>query len=114
DYISITSTLENIGGSTEVWDWIDLNYYLSDDTSFSFDDIYLGYDYAIGLDAGESSDFSTSVYIPSTTSEGTQYVLFVADPYESLAESDENNNVAYQELYVSNFDWFYSDDWFFF
>ncbi|NER08774.1 MAG: peptidase S8, partial [Okeania sp. SIO3C4] len=98
--ISIGGTVKNIGSGYASSSYV--RYYLSDDTTFSSSDTYLGLDYVSSLSAGGSSYESASVTIPSTTSTGTKYVLFVADYNKSVSESNENNNVAYKSLYVNN------------
>ncbi|MDY7007719.1 MAG: CARDB domain-containing protein, partial [Cyanobacteriota bacterium] len=98
--ISIGGTVKNIGSGYASSSYV--RYYLSDDTTFSSSDTYLGSDYVSSLSAGRSSYESASVTIPSTTSTGTKYVLFVADHNKSVSESNENNNVAYKSLYVNN------------
>jgi subtilase family serine protease len=56
------------------------------------DDAYLGARYVTNLAAGASSAGSTTVTIPTTLAGGTYYVRVVADPWRSVAESDETNN----------------------
>ena len=98
--ISISGTVKNKGGTSAVSSYV--KYYLSDDTSLSSDDTYLSSDYVNSLGSGRSSYESASVTIPSTTSSGTKYVLFVADANKTVTETNENNNIAYKAIKINS------------
>ncbi|HNX88445.1 MAG TPA: C10 family peptidase [Paludibacteraceae bacterium] len=80
-----------------------LGYYLSTNTSFSSSvDTYLGYD-ASGLGSDDPCNSeSETLTIPAGTLAGTYYILFVADYDDTFSETDENNNVCYYQLNVTN------------
>ncbi len=79
-----------------------VGYYLSTNTSFSSsNDIYLGEDYSgIGSDDLYDGE-SATLTIPSGTSSGTYYILFVADYTNLVSEDNESNNVSYVKITVS-------------
>ncbi len=77
-----------------------LNYYLSTDCDFSDDDVYLGDDVSdLGSDVLSNDEYET-LTIPSDTSIGTYYILFVADANSELDESDENNNIECVQITI--------------
>jgi PKD repeat protein len=79
----------------------DLEYYLSTDCNLSANDILLGDETSgLGSDDPVNSE-SATLNIPSGTSDGNYYILFVGDADNELAESNENNNVACEALTVS-------------
>ncbi|MEB3340838.1 CARDB domain-containing protein [Okeania sp.] len=96
--ISISGYVKNIGSSSAGSSYV--KYYLSDDTTLSSSDTYLGSDYVTSLGSGQSSYEYESLTIPSTTSRGTKYVLLAADANNTVAESNENNNVAHGSIYI--------------
>ncbi|RZL14344.1 MAG: hypothetical protein EOO62_05705, partial [Hymenobacter sp.] len=75
-------------------------YYLSTNTTFDASDIALGSSAAVTVAANGSVYRSATVIIPAATAAGNYYVLFVADPANTISETNENNNVAYQYLTV--------------
>jgi len=79
-------------------------FYLSKDTSFSNDDVYLGYDYINNyndLAPSAVSSESTSLSLPSKTTPGNYYLLYKADGDASLKESNENNNVVAKAIKIT-------------
>lgn len=69
-----------------------LEYYLSVDCTWSFDDILLGVDSSdLGYNQPTISETAT-LAIPAQTTAGTYYILFTADTGGALSEFDENNN----------------------
>jgi len=79
-----------------------LGYYLSTNTSFSSSsDTYLGED-SSGIGSDDLYDTeSVTLTIPTGTSPGTYYILFVADYTNLISETNENNNVAFSQITVS-------------
>jgi hypothetical protein len=71
-----------------------LKYFLSNNTTISGDDVYLGYDPVCQLTPGGTSSESEQLTIPIGTEEGLWYVLFYADANNEVSESNENNNVS--------------------
>ena len=79
----------------------DVDYYLSTNTTFDNLDILLGGDASsLGSDDTSHDENDTGV-IPTDTSPGTYYVLFVADSENELAETNENNNIEYIQIQVT-------------
>ncbi|MEH2348640.1 MAG: CARDB domain-containing protein [Nostoc sp.] len=79
-------------------------FYLSKDTSFSNDDVYLGSDFVNNLnDLAPSavSSESTSLSISRTITTGSYYLLYKADGSGSLRESNENNNVVAKAITIT-------------
>ncbi|WP_201985264.1 CARDB domain-containing protein [Hymenobacter rubidus] len=77
-----------------------VGFYLSTDQVFSTNDVLLTSTTGTSLFPGQSSSRYGSLIIPTGTTAGNYYVLFVADPLNVVAETNENNNVAYQSLTV--------------
>ncbi|MCR5888599.1 hypothetical protein LRS06_12660 [Hymenobacter sp. J193] len=78
-----------------------VGYYLSTDTKFSTSDVPLATTTGGTLAADANATRSATLSIPSGTAVGSYYVLFVADPSEALAESNETNNLASLALKVT-------------
>lgn len=77
-----------------------LGYYLSTNTTFDAADVLLSTSTGTSLAAGGSSYRTATLTVPSNTASGNYYVLFVADPANAVTESNETNNVGYQQLTV--------------
>jgi|GEM_PF-1690835 len=79
----------------------DVDYYLSTNTTFDNLDILLGGNFSsLGSDDPANDEDRTGT-IPTDTSPGTYYVLFVADSENELAEINENNNIEYIQIQVT-------------
>jgi len=61
----------------------------------------LANDYVATLSTGATNNESATLNIPTGLSPGTYYILFRADYSNRVAESNENNNVAYQAINIS-------------
>jgi subtilase family serine protease len=57
-------------------------------------DTYLEGSFLDSLAAGKQSTINTSLVIPRNATPGNKYLLFVADDYSSLTETNEQNNVT--------------------
>ena len=80
-----------------------MGYYLSANSTLSSDDTYLDYNtVSYGLNAGNQTDENASEALPENLSDGTYYILFVADYEKVISESDENNNVEYKQITIKN------------
>jgi large repetitive protein len=73
-------------------------------------DKFLGSSYLNGLLAGQQSNVTSSIVIPKNATPGNKYLIFVADGYSDLAETNEQNNyvavpitVLAPDLAISNF-----------
>ena len=78
-----------------------LGFYLSTNTTFDSNDVLLTTAAGYTLAASTSSSRAATLTIPTGTTPGSYYVLFVADPTNLVAESVETNNVAYAALSVT-------------
>ncbi|GAB2531298.1 CARDB domain-containing protein [Rufibacter soli] len=78
-------------------------FYLSTNTTLDQEDVLLGTTYTVGtLATGDSEVVSASLEIPAATKAGSYYVLFVPDPENHVAESNETNGIMTLELTVTN------------
>ena len=90
--IYVTCDQNYSGNSTSISN-PDVGYYLSTNCSLSSSDVLLGSDWS-SINANDLSDpESETLTIPSNTSAGTYYILFVADYLNEVSESNENNNI---------------------
>ncbi|MDD1719305.1 MAG: hypothetical protein LUQ25_04535 [Methanoregulaceae archaeon] len=71
------------------------NFYISHDTTITTTDTYIGTRHYSGLAPGAAGEnLNTPVSIPFSVPGGTYYLGMIIDPYESIEETDETNNVA--------------------
>ena len=77
-----------------------VGYYLSTNQIFDAADVLLSTQTGFSLPAGQSNQRFATLTVPTGTAAGSYYVLFVADPANAVAETNENNNVAAQPLTV--------------
>ena len=92
--VVVTSTVAASADGADVSQGFSVCLYLSQDTTITESDNYLGQWYVSSLKAGESSSATTTVTVPSSLTFGaTYYVGAVADcRYNYVKESDETNN----------------------
>jgi len=91
--LTVSVTVKNVGNADAPP--FEVHLFLSTDTTFSNDDIDLaGCPVAQGLVAGTSSGCGgTLPFNPAGVTPGTFFVLGVADPANTVSESDETDNV---------------------
>jgi subtilase family serine protease len=77
-----------------------VGFYLSANPTFDASDVLLNTFSGGALVSTGSSYRSANLTIPASTGGGTYYLLFVADPANTVLETNKNNNVAYQLLTV--------------
>ena len=77
-----------------------LGYYLSTDTNWSADDVFMKEDYVYNLNPNTTSSEFDFPYILAPNGPGIYYILFVADHNDVINESNENNNVAYRQINI--------------
>ena len=77
-----------------------VGYYLSTNQVFDASDILLNTTVGAALPSGQNAGRAASLLIPAGTAAGNYYVLFVVDPQNAVAETNEANNVAAQALTV--------------
>ena len=94
----LTTVVTNIGNSPAIGA-VDVEFFLSLDTTIGMDDIALGgfFDRNINLSAGESRTFTLNAQIPEGTVPGNYHVLTRVDGKNMVVETDESNNVAEAE-----------------
>ncbi len=98
DSITIGASTQNIGNTIAGTSTI--RYWLSNDTLLSSDDISLGSDPVGGLGInGSEADTHTFTYSESWGT-GMKYLLFEADGFKSVLESNENNNVTARSITI--------------
>ncbi len=78
-----------------------LGYYLSTNTTFDASDVLLTTVTGFALGSGQTSPRSGTLVVPTGTAAGSYYVLFVADPSNAVAETNETNNVLGLPLTVN-------------
>ena len=77
-----------------------IGFYLSTDQVLNAADVLLSTVVGGALPATQGASRSANLVIPAGTTGGNYYVLFVADPQNTVVESNEANNVAFQALTV--------------
>ncbi|MEL7670547.1 CARDB domain-containing protein [Methanobacterium sp.] len=91
DKITIQNTVKNQGSSTSKGFYV--NFYLSNDSTITTSDTYLGQRYISGgLNAGISNTEYTNFTIPYDAS-GNYYIGAIVDSTNTVFESDESNNI---------------------
>lgn len=98
--LTLNFTIKNSGTSTV--SLVNNGYYLSTDASWSSSDLLLSSQNSGSLAPGAVFVSTKTVVIPSSLAGGQYYLLYVSDNTNSLAESDENNNIAFKALAVGN------------
>ena len=73
-----------------------LNYYRSNDATYSSNDTYLDYDNVPSLASGETEAENEWLDVPSSS--GTYYYIACADAEYNVSESNENNNCAAMQV----------------
>ena len=71
-----------------------MGYYLSTNQVLDANDRLLGTSAGTGLGINLDANRQLTVVVPTTVVPGQYYVLFVADPANVVAETDETNNMA--------------------
>jgi subtilase family serine protease len=71
-----------------------MGFYLSTDNVFSSNDVSLGSQTATTLSGGGYLSRFATITVATSTTAGTYYVLFVADPLNLVTETSETNNVT--------------------
>jgi subtilase family serine protease len=96
--LSLSVTIYNTGtltaGSSTT------GYYLSNNQTLDASDMLLTTLPGVQLGAGMTNYLNASATIPAATAPGYYYVLFVADPQNTVAETNETNNMIAQSIQV--------------
>lgn len=93
-------TIANIGNSSAPASIS--KFYLSDDATLDSSDVYLGIDSVATVDAGTSKIETVSAYLNNYLALGTYYLIAQSDSYALVDESNENNNIFYQTLELTD------------
>lgn len=95
----------HVAGSGSVADPFDVAFYLSSDTNITTADVLLGQVTESGAsDPGDTfgeSGPGRTLTIPGGTADGTYYLGMIVDVTDTVAESNEANNVAWASLEVA-------------
>ena len=78
-----------------------LNYYLSNNTTYSNDDIYLGQHSVPSLLGVGNTTFDQICIIPANTTIGSYYIITLADATNIITESNENDNIDFKYIEVT-------------
>jgi uncharacterized membrane protein len=98
--VTVNSTVLNTGTGNAATSAV--GYYLSPDNAYSSSDVLLSTSAINTLSAGGSQAKQTVVTIPVTTASGNYFLLHKADYNNTVAESNETNNLAFNSLTVGN------------
>ena len=97
--LSLSATVANQGATPANASAV--GFYLSTDQALSADDVPLGTSPGGALGVGLTASRPLAVPVPASTAPGSYYVLFVADPLNAVAETNEANNLAALRLSVT-------------
>ena len=96
---NVSCYLNNLGNSSA--SPANMGFYLSTDNVFSANDVLVGSQANTTLAGGGYLSIYATITVPAATASGTYYVLFVADPANLVAETNENNNVTSTTIQVT-------------
>ncbi|GAL84373.1 peptidase S8/S53 subtilisin kexin sedolisin [Sporocytophaga myxococcoides] len=94
------ATISNSGNSDV--SYFNLGYYLSSDEALSPDDIFIGTLGVPGMLSKSSVPVSGEFRVPYYINQGSYKLLFVADHYKQIIETNETNNSLAKALQVIN------------
>ncbi len=90
---SVSYSVKNIGAVTSGYSYT--RFYLSNDCTYSSNDIYIGQRYLQSLSAGATSNVSShQVSIPTNISPGNYRLIIKTDGSNLVTESSESNNTC--------------------
>jgi subtilase family serine protease len=90
--IQLSYEIENQGNASAGYSYT--KFYLSQDLSLGSEDIFLGDDYVDNILSGYYRSESTTLTIGNSVAAGSYYLVYQADGYNYVAESNENNNAV--------------------
>jgi subtilase family serine protease len=98
--VSVGAYTQNNGNASAGANYV--RYWLSNDITLDTStDTSIDYQYVGALNAGSSQYNSLNFTYNSSWGTGTKYILFQADGYGNVTESNESNNVAYATIFVN-------------
>ena len=98
--ISVSCDVKNQGDASSPASTI--KYYLSADATYDSGDMLLGTESVDTLPVSGTSSETAALTIPSGISPGTWHILFRADADGEVPESDEGNNLSYDEITITS------------
>jgi subtilase family serine protease len=98
--ISLSATVKNQGTASAASSY--LKCYLSNDATYSTDDVILSTSTVTSLGAGLSSTVQSGSINTANWATGNKYLLFVADANNQIAESNEGNNLNYRAITINS------------
>ncbi|HEX8424895.1 CARDB domain-containing protein [Hymenobacter sp.] len=98
--ITLVSSIRNQGSIAATSST--LGFYLSTNTTFDASDLLLGNVTGGSLVPTQTAVRGGQFTVPNSVVTGNYYLLYVADPQNSVAEISENNNVTFTNLFVSS------------
>ncbi len=98
---NISTNIYHFNHGNAYGDYTFLCYYLSTNTTYSSNDVYLGNSYMSGLSPSTSSSAANNLTIPTGTAPGNYYIIFRADCFSWRQELNENNNTTYLPITVT-------------
>ena len=93
--------IQNYSGSNAESKKVYVGYYLSTDTTWDVNDIKLDSDYSTLSASDLEDDEVETLTIRPETQAGNYYVLFVTDYKKQYEETDENNNVMFKAITIT-------------
>ncbi len=97
--IQLSYQVKNQGNGSAGYNYT--KFYLSKDGSISSDDVFLDYDFVTSIAGSGVSSESYSLSLSSSIAVGKYYLLFQADGYGYVAESNETNNVVAKSISIT-------------
>jgi len=77
-----------------------VNIYLSENSTFDINDHLLKTIYFEKLNGNDNQTINCELIIPESTSQGSKYLILIADPYKIIEETDEDNNGIFDRITV--------------
>ena len=79
-----------------------VTYYLAKDRQALGEDQVIGETSISSINAGETRPVNESLTIPSTTEDGSYFLVFRADSKNDVTEKDEDNNIVFIDVTIQN------------
>ncbi|NJK86489.1 MAG: hypothetical protein HC906_11495 [Bacteroidales bacterium] len=98
----ITIDLDFISNGNKYITYSRIGFYLSTDSTLSSNDFYFNSRYINNIFPGEKRSMIFNDYLPHDISLGSFYLICKIDPDNNFYESNENNNIKYKKIVISN------------
>jgi len=96
DYYNMQTIVSSVG-NTEPLNAI-LSYYISTDSVFDSQDIFLDSLFVKNIQCFENRLVSKKIHFPSVSQSGFYYLLSITDQKNVIAETNENNNISIKKI----------------